>query len=161
MSLVFLSVLLLTGGLLLRGIREGQEGQEGREEKESLAVISGFIIDENAVLRRKEKEENLPEIKVELPPIYGEEKVAGETMRVTLGLIKELKGSSLTVKLVEIYNQELMNLWLEDNIKVVYNISLDPKEGAAALQIMLSSFKIEGKKVAEIDLRFGKPVVRF
>lgn len=160
--LIFSSILLLIILLLLQGPNKKQNKEEKRQkEKEAVAIVSSFLISKEGVIIGRHTSESLPQLIANLPPLHKEEKVEGEEIRITLSLIAGLNEKGLIVKTAKIYNQDLMELVLEENIKVIYNISLDVKEAPSSLQIMLSSFKIEGKGLKEIDLRFGKPVVRF
>lgn len=67
------------------------------------------------------------------------------------------------IELVErpIFNGEKIEASVSGGTKIIFGPDKDESVQISSLQLLLTRFRIEGRKPTIIDLRFDKPVVRF
>ncbi|EKE12833.1 MAG: hypothetical protein ACD_13C00138G0003 [uncultured bacterium] len=69
-------------------------------------------------------------------------------------LVNLLAQNQLSVSYLNFIDNETIEASLSSGVKVLFTTKKDIKEEVASLQLILARFKIEGRKVNKIDLRF-------
>ncbi|MBI3980381.1 hypothetical protein HY345_00090 [Candidatus Microgenomates bacterium] len=69
-------------------------------------------------------------------------------------LVNLLAQNQLSVSYLNFIDNETIEASLSSGIKVIFTTKKDIKEEVASLQLILARFRIEGRKVNKIDLRF-------
>jgi len=62
-------------------------------------------------------------------------------------------------KVIRLISPREIEVWLEDEVLILFNGEKDVGVQLDSLQLILSRAKIEGKTIKKIDLRFDKPVI--
>lgn len=70
-----------------------------------------------------------------------------------------LAQANLPVVSLQNYNQDSLVASLSGNLQVTFSLQKDLSNQVATLQVILERFRIEGRKVSRIDLRFNNVVV--
>lgn len=98
------------------------------------------------------KKEN-PEVYFSLP---FSKKIADPTLRNDLytELVNQLAVNDIKVSYVNFIDNSSIEASLSSGITVLFSTNKDVKQEVASLQLILSRFRIEGRKVNKIDLRF-------
>lgn len=122
-------------------------------QKEPVAVLkienSLFVVDENGKILNEVSAEGLPVIK----------EASGEIVGWITQLVKELKLRTFRPMTVSALGPISIVIFFEDGLEVIFSNKKDQITQLDSLQLIFARAKIEGKKMAKIDLRFNKPVV--
>jgi len=136
----------------------------GIKSRQALAVVpvgvSFFLVDKEGLIFSEERETSgLPIINLSLQNIgVGsriDEKKGGKAV---LLILDSLKGKEEVISISVI--EEEIQMWLQETL-VLFPAEGEVDTKVNALQMVLSRFKIEGKRPTKIDLRFEKPIVTF
>lgn len=76
-------------------------------------------------------------------------------------LEEELLKTNLGFSEIIFTQDSLLSVKLASGEKITFSLRKPVKSQVSSLQLMLSRFTIEGKKVEQLDFRFDKPVVVF
>jgi hypothetical protein len=71
-----------------------------------------------------------------------------------IDLVNQLAQSGLAVSYINFLDNNTIEASLSSGVKVLFSMEKDIKKEVASLQLILGRFKIEGRKVNKIDLRF-------
>lgn len=71
-----------------------------------------------------------------------------------IDLVNQLAQSGLSISYINFLDNNTIEASLSSGIRVIFSTEKDIKEEVASLQLILGRFKIEGRKVNKIDLRF-------
>ena len=135
---------------------------ELKKPKFSLTGTYYLIDQERVVIQKVDDNPNLPLIliKNELQLKVGE-KITQEEVQKTMEILVGMKLRLLEPKLTRIVSLGEIEIWLENEILVLFNGQKDIGVQLDSLQFIYSRSKIEGKQIKKIDLRFDKPVVLY
>lgn len=74
-------------------------------------------------------------------------------------LLNELAKDQIGISYLNYLDNETVEASLSSGVKVIFSLKKEPINLVTSLQLILSRFRIEGRKVNKIDLRFKNPVV--
>lgn len=87
------------------------------------------------------------------------EKIESGRLKFCLELIKSLGKLGVAVERVDEDKRDFLVLTFRQGPLVFVSLEKDVKEQALVLHLVLEKYKIEGKALKKVDLRFGNPVV--
>lgn len=76
-----------------------------------------------------------------------------------LFLVNELARKQITVSYLNFLDTNTVEASLSSGIKVIFSLDKDVSKAVTSLQLILSRFRIEGRKIKSIDLRFKNAIV--
>ncbi len=126
-------------------------------------LLSGlfyWLDKEGVILEKTEKNDDLPLILIKKDP----DLEIGQAFRYgnnqsLMSLLTGLKMRLIESKVIRLISPREIEVWLDNNLLVLFNLENDVDFQLDSLQLILSRAKIEGKTVKKIDLRFDKPVI--
>ena len=120
-----------------------------------------FLVDQEGVIVKKmEENPNLPLVLVKNnPQLQAGDKINQEEILKTIEILISMKLHLLEPKIARIISLREIEIWLENEILVLFNGQKDIGVQLDSLQFIYSRSKIEGKQIKKIDLRFDKPVI--
>jgi hypothetical protein len=135
---------------------------ELKNPKFSLTGTYYLIDQEGIVIQKVDANPNLPLILVknDLQTKVGE-KIAQEEVQKTIEILMGMKLRLLEPKVSRPVSFREIEIWLENEILVLFDGQKDIGVQLDSLQFIYSRSKIEGKQIKKIDLRFDKPVVLY
>lgn len=137
---------------------------KGREGVVALGFETGddfYVVDDEGVLLAKTKSSDLPLILLKEPvKLEIGEKVKEEVIQA-INFLTSLRFNLFEPKLARIISPQALEVWLKENVVVLFSLKKEAKVQLDSLQLILSRAKIEGKNIRKIDLRFDKPVVNY
>lgn len=74
-------------------------------------------------------------------------------------LVNQLAQNDLGVGYINFLDEQTIEASLSSGIKVLFSTKKDIKREVASLQLILARFRIEGRKVNKIDLRFNNAFI--
>lgn len=74
-------------------------------------------------------------------------------------LLNQLAQKQIDISYLNYLDEETVEASLTSGIKVTFSLKKDPIGLVTSLQLILSRFRIEGRKINKIDLRFKNPIV--
>lgn len=74
-------------------------------------------------------------------------------------LLNQLAKEQINISYLNYLDNETVEASLSSGVKVIFSLKNNPIDLVTSLQLILSRFRIEGRKVNKIDLRFKNPVV--
>lgn len=74
-------------------------------------------------------------------------------------LLNQLANEQINISYLNYLDNETVEASLSSGVKVIFSLKDNPIDLVTSLQLILSRFRIEGRKVNKIDLRFKNPVV--
>lgn len=119
-----------------------------------------FLIDRFGVLFNGPSEENLPVMGVDLQNMkVGDriEKIPAESMLQILQFLKNTNDMPLWIA----SKDQKIVMGMKGGEMVITESNGDIEKEMSSLQLIINRFRIEGRKVDYIDLRFGKPVIKY
>ena len=135
---------------------------ELKNPKFSLTGTYYLIDQEGVVIQKVDANPNLPLILVknDLQTKVGE-KITQEEVQKTIEILVGMKLRLLEPKVSRVISFREIEIWLENEVLVLFNGQKDISVQLDSLQFIYSRSKIEGKQIKKIDLRFDKPVVLY
>lgn len=122
-----------------------------------------YLVDQEGVL--VEKTNNAPDFPLlflkELPDLAVGNKFEEGVAKDTITILVDLQWRLLKPRLAKIVSEREIEVWLEDDVQVLFSAKKDLKIQLDSLQLIFSRAKIEGEKLKRIDLRFDKPVLTY
>ncbi|OGK49097.1 hypothetical protein A3A55_00245 [Candidatus Roizmanbacteria bacterium RIFCSPLOWO2_01_FULL_40_14] len=103
--------------------------------------------------------EQIPELIAETDTLYTGYIIEGGGIAETITFITTLKELDLAVTQATLYNEDYIELYLDDGVLIRYAKRRDPIQTAYTIQEMYSIFSIEGDMPHIIDVRFQKPTI--
>lgn len=139
-------------------------GPEATPSAESLVARGAYLIDEGGYLFRRAS--SWP---TSLPYLYdngeGElgqkPQLTGAFWRFSLKMLTGLKKLGLEVVAAEQDAKGLVRLSTDEGLAIYLSSAQEVERQLAVLQLIVEKYKIEGKRLREIDLRFKEPVVEY
>lgn len=133
------------------------------EKRQALAAISSgnnfFLVDkEGLVFGEEQQVSGIPILNLGLQNIGIGSRIDGEKSSVLL-ILDSLKGKE-EVQSVTVMEGEIQ-MRLRGETLVLFSATSEVNTKINALQMILTRFRIEGRKPSKIDLKFEKPVVTF
>jgi hypothetical protein len=74
-------------------------------------------------------------------------------------LMNQLAHENIQISYINYLNEEILEASLSSGVKVIFSLDKDIISEVTSLQLILSRFRIEGRKINRIDLRFKNAVV--
>ncbi|MBI3385369.1 hypothetical protein HY030_04215 [Candidatus Gottesmanbacteria bacterium] len=74
-------------------------------------------------------------------------------------LVNQLAKEQIDISYLNYLDNDTVEASLTSGVKVIFSLKKEPISLVTSLQLILSRFRIEGRKVSKIDLRFKNPVV--
>ncbi len=74
-------------------------------------------------------------------------------------LLNQLAKEHINITYLNYLDEETAMASLSSGVKVIFSLKKEPISLVTSLQLILSRFRIEGRKVNKIDLRFKNPIV--
>jgi cell division septal protein FtsQ len=128
---------------------------EATPSAEVLIEKGAYFIDEAGYLFRR-----TASLSVTLPYLYdkGEKPAFWQS---SLKVLAGLKKLSLNIVAVEQDERGLTKLSTEEGLTIYLSPTQEVERQLTVLQLIIEKYKIEGKRLKEIDLRFKEPVVEY
>jgi len=119
-----------------------------------------WLDEEGIVLAKTDKNNGLPLILIKNDPVLevGQAFEYGNSQAL-MSLVIGLKMHLVESKTLRLVSPREIEVWLEDEVLILFNGEKDVGVQLDSLQLILSRAKIEGKTIKKIDLRFDKPVI--
>jgi len=140
---------------------DSQASDSAKTKPEFLLSGLFYWLDKDGIVLEKTNESsNLPLFLIKNDP--GLE--IGQTFKYgsnqsLMALLIGLRMRLIESKIIRLISPREIEIWLENNLLVLFNLENDVDSQLDSLQLILSRAKIEGKTVKKIDLRFDKPVI--
>lgn len=136
------------------------------EERKGVAQVEQgthyFVIDQNGTAFKSATEKlNLPLLEGIFTPLTIGGSFAESETRHLFMLLKLLREEGIVIQTITLLDKTTAKLLLSPNSIIIIKTSIDPYYAVSSLQVMLRSFRIEGKFPRMIDLRYDKPVLSF
>jgi uncharacterized protein YcfL len=130
------------------------------KENFSLSGLFYWLDKDGFVLAKTDKNDDLLLVLIKNDPglEIGQSFKYGNSQRL-MSLLTGLKMHLVETKVVRLVSPREIEIWLDNDILVLFNLENDIDFQLDSLQLILSRAKIEGKTIKKIDLRFDKPVI--
>lgn len=125
----------------------------------AVARINGSLIDSYGMVKSEWRGEPVPELLAQTDTLYTGYKIEGEGIAQTITFMTTLKELDLAVTQATLYNEDYIELHLNNGLRIKYGSRQDPVKTAYTIQEMYSIFSIEGEMPQIIDVRFEKPII--
>ena len=121
--------------------------------------LNGVLLDSDRRVKGEWRGEQIPELIAETDTLYTGYIIEGGGIAETITFITTLKELDLAVTQATLYNEDYIELHLDDGVLIRYAKRRDPIQTAYTIQEMYSIFSIEGDMPHIIDVRFQKPTI--
>lgn len=137
---------------------------ESTPSAESLIERGAYLIDEEGYLFRR-----VSPLPASLPYLYDnredglgqKSQLTGAFWRFSLRMLAGLQKLGLKVVTAEQNEKGLVKLFTDEGLAIYLSSAQEVERQLAVLQLIIEKYKIEGKRLREIDLRFKEPVVGY
>lgn len=121
-----------------------------------------YLVDENGLIFSSSKiEQTLPRLSALFSSLVVGRVLEPEIVNTLFPLLRELHVGGLLVTSIDYHSPGDVRLLLPSGVVIISSTSHFRPAEASSLQMIMRSFRIEGKFPRTIDLRFDKPVVTF
>jgi len=82
-------------------------------------------------------------------------------IKMALLLFNQLKNFNLTIKDIDIVNEDMIVFKLKEEKKILFTSKKDWQKQIFPVFLILKHLRLEGKEFRQIDVRFDKPIIKF
>lgn len=120
--------------------------------------FSEHHIDKEGILLPKREDIDLPKIEIFNIQVFSGQKGDWRMVKAVALVANMSKQGILVDRIIIDERQSLFQMFLKEDILVFIPYNFEQLSVAASLQIIMSRFKIEGKRLRKVDFRFEKPI---